>query len=197
MKIFKFFFIAVSFFYLNIFLFSSDDFKNTTQMAFNKELNNRTNRNMEDPQKEINVTKEKAGYQAEYTNGRFGFTLVYPENLFATRILSDNGDGITLYNSDRSLELRAYGSWYGENIKQIYHEEQSWAEESGKKVTYKVLNKSWFVLSGIDKSKQTIFYLKSYFIEGKSLSFRLEYPIADKEKYDSLISTINDNFSIR
>jgi len=128
MKIFKFFFIAVSFFYLNIFLFSSDDFKNTTQMAFNKELNNRTNRNMEDPQKEINVTKEKAGYQAEYTNGRFGFTLVYPENLFATRILSDNGDGITLYNSDRSLELRAYGSWYGENIKQIYHEEQSWVE---------------------------------------------------------------------
>ena len=152
---------------------------------------------MEYPQEEINIPEKKAGYQTEYTNGRFGFTLVYPENLFVTKILSDNDDGITLYNSDRSLELRAYGSWYGENIQQIYHEEQSWAEESGKKVTYKVLKKSWFVLSGIDMNKQTIFYLKSYFREGKSLSFRLEYPIADKEKYDSLVSTINDNFSIR
>lgn len=193
----KIFFIAVAFFYLNILLFSSDDFKNTTQTVFDKKLNNQTNGNMEDLQKKINFTEEKTGYQTVYTNARFGFTLVYPENLFATKILSDNGDGITLYNSDRSLELRAYGSWYGENMKQIYHDEQRWAEESGKKVTYKVLNKSWFVLSGIDKSKQTIFYLKSYFIEGKSLSFRLEYPIADKEKYDSLVSTINDNFSIR
>lgn len=186
----NFFLIAVSFFYLNIFLFSSDEFQNKIPRAFDKELNHTTDSSMEDPQK-------KRKYQTEYTNGRFGFSLVYPENLFVTKILSENGDGITLYNRDRSLELRAYGSWYGENIEQIYHEEQSWIEESGKKVTYKVLRKSWFVLSGIDKSKQTIFYLKSYFREGKSLSFRLEYPIADKEKYDSLISTINDNFSIK
>jgi len=135
--------------------------------------------------------------QGQYINERFGFTLIYPKNLFLTKILSDNGDGITLYNGDHSLELRAYGSWYGNNIKQIYYEELGWAKESGKKVTYKVLKKNWLVLSGIDEKKQTIFYLKTYYRKGKSSSYRLEYPIDDKEKYDSLVMMINNNFKAR
>lgn len=129
-----------------------------------------------------------------YTSARFGFTLNYPENKFVTKILSDNGDGITLYNTDQSLELKAYGSWYGDNIREIYRDELGWAKEAGQKVTYKVLKKNWFVLSGIDRKKQTIFYLKTYFKEGKSMSFRLEYPTRDKEKYNSLVSTISKNF---
>ena len=132
--------------------------------------------------------------QSEYTNVRFGFSFVYPDDLFVTKILSDNGDGVTLYNSDKSLELRAYGSWYGDTINQVYRDELKWAKESAKKVSYKVLKKQWFVLSGTDREKQKIFYQKTFFKEGKSTSFRMEYPIKDKAKYNALVSLINKSF---
>jgi len=138
--------------------------------------------------------KKKVNTVTQYTNERFGFTLSYPANQFVIKNLSDNGDGITLYNADRSLELRAYGSWYGDNIREVYYEELGWAKDAGQKVTYKVLKKNWFVLSGIDRKKQTIFYKKTYFRAGKSTSFRLEYLIRDKEKYNSLVSAISKNF---
>ena len=56
--------------------------------------------------------EEGLGYLKPYTNARFKFTLSYPTDQFMTKVLSDNGDGITLYNRDKSLELKAYGSWY-------------------------------------------------------------------------------------
>jgi len=143
---------------------------------------------------QINSHNRKVNTVAQYTNERFGFTLTYPASQFVIKTLSDNGDGITLYNADRSLELKAYGSWYGDNIGEIYREELGWAKDAGKKVTYKVLKKNWFVLSGMDRKKQTIFYEKTYFRTGKSTSYRLEYPIRDKAKYNSLVSTINKNF---
>ena len=142
----------------------------------------------------VNDHKRKIEQSKQYMNERFGFTLIYPTDIFVTRNLSDNGDGITLYNADKSLELKAYGSWYGDNIRGIYRDELGWAKEAGQKVTYKVLKKNWFVLSGIDRKKQTIFYKKTYFREGKSMSFRLEYPIVDKAKYNSLVSMISKNF---
>ena len=158
------------------------------------ELNDKTISRPDSSYTKIKAQEVRTGYQKQYTNERFGFTLVYPANLFLIKTLSDNSDGITLYSTDRSLELRAYGSWYGESIKEIYRDELRWAKESGQRVTYKVLKKHWFVLSGIDGKKQTIFYLKTYFKDGKSSSFRLEYPIGDKEKYNALVSAINKNF---
>ena len=144
----------------------------------------------------VNDHKRKIEHNKQYINERFGFTLIYPGDIFVTKIISDNGDGITLYNRDKSLELKAYGSWYGDNIREIYHEELGWAKDAGQKVTYKVLKKNWFVLSGIDNKKQTIFYLKTYFRGGKSVSFRLEYPVRDKVKYNSLVSIVSKNFKI-
>jgi len=140
-----------------------------------------------------NPQKSNTQYN-QYANGRFGFTLTYPSNLFVIKKLSDNGDGVILLNRDKSLELRAYGSWYGSNIKKIYRDNLGWAKNAGERVTYKVLKKNWFVLSGVNKEKQTIFYQKSYFKGGKSVSFRLKYPIRDKAKYDSLVSFISKNF---
>ena len=164
------------------------------------EYNKRTDNNKHSIRQTINSysgthSKIRVRYK-HYSNNSFGFILTYPSDRFPTKILSDNGDGITLYNADRSLELKAYGSWYGNNIKEIYHDELGWAKDDGEKVTYRILRRNWFVISGIDKRKQTIFYLKTYFKAGKSISFRFVYPIRDKIKYDSLISTINNNFKI-
>lgn len=145
----------------------------------------------------VNDHKRKIEHNKQYMNERFGFSLVYSTDIFVTKILSDNADGITLYNADRSLQLKAYGSWYGDNIREIYRDELGWAKEAGQKVTYKVLKKNWFVLSGIDKKKQTIFYKKTYFRAGKSTSFRFEYPVKDKAKYNSLVSIINKNFKVQ
>jgi len=132
---------------------------------------------------------------ASYTNSRFGFTLYYPRDIFISKRLSDNGDGITLYGSDRNLELRAYGSSYGDSIRSIYHDEVKWARESGKNITYKVLKRDWFVISGYENGGKMIFYKKTYFRGEDSVSFRLIYPTAKKDRYNNLVSTINRNFN--
>ena len=158
------------------------------------ELNNKTINMLNSSNTKPKARKIIMENLKQYNNKRFGFSLVYPVDLFVTEVLSDNGDGTTLYNDDRSLELRAYGSWYGNSIRQIYRDEIKWAEESGKKVTYKVLKKRWFVLSGIDNESQKIFYQKTFYKNGKSTSFRLEYPVRNKEKYNALVSMINKSF---
>jgi TPR repeat protein len=158
------------------------------------ELKNSAGTKSAQSQAGIGTQEESSGHLKYYTNERFGFTLAYPAKLFVTKRLSDNGDGITLQNDNRSLKLRAYGSFYGDTIREIYHDQMKWAKEAGQKVTYKVLSKNWFVLSGIDGRRNTIFYLKTYFRDGKSTSFRLDYPVEDKVKYNSLISVISKNF---
>lgn len=130
-----------------------------------------------------------------YHNDRFNFVLMYPASLFNKKVLSDNGDGATLYNQDESLELRAYGSFYGNTIMEAYRDELQWAKESNDRVTYKILKKNWYIISGVNDQKQTIFYQKTYFKDGKSSSFRLTYPISNKKQYDSLVSVISKNFT--
>ena len=156
------------------------------------ELKNKTFKKTEN----VLLSKERnnIGYKSQYTNARFNFSFVYFSHLLVKKVLSDNGDGITLYNNDKSLELRAYGSWYGDNIKQIYHEELQWAKEAGEKITYKVLRKQWFVLSGVDRGGDRIFYQKTFFSNDKSASFRIEYPTKDKEKYNALVRLLNKSF---
>ena len=161
------------------------------------ELNHKATTRPVQSQVKREAQEASLGYLKKYTNARFGFTLSYPAGQFVKKVLSNNGDGITLYNNDKSLELKAYGSWYGDSIRQIYRDEQGWAKDAGQKVTYKVLKNRWFVLSGIDRKKRTIFYLKTYFSRGKSASFRLEYPLRDKARYNSLVLTISRNFIVR
>lgn len=135
--------------------------------------------------------EEKSG---RYINERFHFMLVYPEEIFVEKLLSDNGDGITLYNQDKTLELKAYGSLYGENIKEIYHDTLKWSAEAKEHVTYKVLRKNWFVFSGMTFENKRIFYQKTFYKKSGSVSVKLVYPAKNAKRYDKLLRDIMKNF---
>lgn len=144
--------------------------------------------------KHHNSSKGYGNRFSTYSNARFGFSIRYPSDLFTQKRFSDNGDGVILQNRDGQVELRAYGSFYGDNIRSNYKEEINWIKDDGGQVTYKVLHRTWYVLSGYEEGGRKIFYQKTYFKNGKSKSFKLTYPTAKKRYYNKLVKMISRGF---
>jgi len=135
------------------------------------------------------ITEGWGGYlsMGMYQNPKFGFSVRYPGHIFVHKEIPDAGDGIILKGRD-GLECRVYGSWYAETIGETYRNTLQWEREAGNRITYKVLKRNWFVISGIDKDGVTLFYQKTYFKKETSVSMRFVYRIKDKIRYDSLVS---------
>jgi hypothetical protein len=137
-----------------------------------------------------------------YGNGRFNFFAKYPSNLFDDKYQSTNGDGITLKNKSKNIEVLFYGSLavLNFNIKDEYKSHINYIkEDKNREITYKRIKRNWFILSGYDYSKRVIFYSKTYMINKEDngdvfITYRIEYPIKDKKKYNYLIKLINSNF---
>lgn len=47
----------------------------------------------------------------EYCNERFGFCVTYPGGYFSERIYADNGDGLTLFAAERTIEVDITGAY--------------------------------------------------------------------------------------
>lgn len=122
----------------------------------------------------------------QYQNDKFGFAVRYPGHIFIKKTLPDARDGIFLEGRD-GLECRIYGSWSSGSIRESYHNVLGWEQEAGSRITYKVLKRDWFVISGIHKGGTTLFYQKTYFKKDTSVTMRFVYRVKDKARYDSLI----------
>jgi len=122
----------------------------------------------------------------QYQNDKFGFTVRYPGHIFTKKTLPDAGDGILFQGRD-GLECRIYGSWFSESVRESYRNVLRWEQEAGSRITYKVLKRDWFVISGIHKGGRTLFYQKTYFKKETSVTMRFLYRVKDKVRYDSLI----------
>ena len=139
--------------------------------------------------------KDNTIYYKKYYNSRFGFSFLYPSSLLTLKELPSNGDGVKLFNRNHTAELIANAYFSSDdNIKKIYKDEINYLENSNKKITYKALKKNWFVISGIDYSKNQIFYEKRYLINGILSGFIFKYPISKKNIYDKTISKISHSF---
>ena len=121
-----------------------------------------------------------------YVNDRYGFSLVYPGDLFTSKRVPDAGDGIILSGPD-GLEVRMYGSMFDENIADAYRNAIRWEKESGSRISYKKLTRSWFVISGFLAGGEKLFYQKNFFRNGITLTIRFVYRIRDKHLYDRLV----------
>jgi hypothetical protein len=130
----------------------------------------------------------------EYQNSKFGFTVRYPGHIFIKKTIPDAGDGVLLQGRD-GLECRFYGSWFSESIGESYRNVLQWEQEAGSRITYKVLKKNWFVVSGLLKDGVQLFYQKTYFKKGTSVTVRFVYRIKDKNRYDNLVSEMLNGFS--
>lgn len=125
-----------------------------------------------------------------YNNGRFGFSVSYPEVLIPQGE-AVNGDGQIFVSKDKSFEMAA---WAGFNaLEHTVAAECEWNIEVEKKrnplkVTYQVVKAEWYVFSGLAGSN--IVYQKGIRKGDVFTKLRLAYPVADKEKWDATVKAI-------
>lgn len=131
----------------------------------------------------------------EYRNGRYGFSLQYPEDLFVVERTADAGDGQVFVSQIGNARLLVGAfvneSGYSPASYQAYLARESYG---GYAIRYQRLGSNWFVLSGNGQGK--VFYEKVVFsCAGRLInSFALLYSMADRDTFDPIIERIEGTF---
>lgn len=130
-----------------------------------------------------------------YTNERYGFSLVIPSHVLAVEKKSDAGDGLLFASKDGETRLLV-GALKNADARttrsyQDYIAQRSYADYT---ITYRRGGDSWFVLSGEGNGK--IFYEKVMFSCSSELisSFALVYPAEQRRTFDLIVERIEDSF---
>ena len=129
-----------------------------------------------------------------YTNHKYGYVLAWPRRLLKPLGESDAGDGQIFAAPDGQSELRCWAG-FNDVLEQTIPEAFAQAlREPSRQVTYKHLNKDFFVISGLEGS--TIFYRKTILSHGVLATFELVYASGLKDLFDPLIKEISSSFSV-
>jgi hypothetical protein len=128
-----------------------------------------------------------------YANARYDFAVDVPGDLSVAAPEPDSGDGRSFRSPDNSAELLVFGGW---NVEGGFDTEvqarQKFETEEGWEITYaSKLEKEGSSYSGAKENR--IFYARIIPRCGDSgfAMYRLEYPAAEKEKYDAAINQLN------
>ena len=126
-----------------------------------------------------------------YWNERFGYEVIYPASLKAGPT-SLNGAGKSFFSKKKEFQLSTGGhnKRSEETLADLFNDE---LKERGKAVQYKVLKKSWFVISGVEKSGQE-FYIKEFVGHGIFVGFTITYPHAKSKIYNPVVTQIEKSF---
>ncbi|MDF2891789.1 MAG: hypothetical protein K0R80_2156 [Clostridia bacterium] len=124
-----------------------------------------------------------------YANGRYGFTIDYP-NQFGIGIPPQNGDGLEFISRDGKAGLVASGrnNVMDENAKDMYEAEVA----SINNISYKFQKDNWFVLSWIDN--KTVYYARVIVGEGSINTFMFSCPEEQLDQYYDIIEHISKSF---
>lgn len=123
-----------------------------------------------------------------YSNARYGFSISYPLGLLVPQGESDNGDGQKFVSKTGSATLIAFGS---NRLDRSLRDEFQTAQEN-RAVTYKVLKRVMFVVSGSANGK--IFYQKTLLRGDVFKTFFIEYDEQERANFDSITSRIARSF---
>jgi hypothetical protein len=141
------------------------------------------------------AAQDQADPWRNYTNERYGFSLVVPSHVLAVEKKSDAGDGLVFASKDDEARLLV-GTMKNTDARtprsyQDFIVHQSYADYT---ITYRRGGDSWFVLSGEGNGK--IFYEKVMFSCGSELisSFALIYPAEQRRTFDPIVEKIEDSF---
>jgi hypothetical protein len=131
-----------------------------------------------------------------YVNGRFGYSILYPYELLQIQPPPFNGDGRRFLSKDKGAEMAVWGN-FNALFRTVNEEYQGTLKDYGDGVTYKVLLKNGFVISGIKNDK--IYYQKTLYHKFKEnldvfYTFTIEYKKSDREKFDAVIQKIAESF---
>ena len=126
-----------------------------------------------------------------YCNSRFGYCVGYPEGILYPQPERDNSDGTAFKNKSGQNILTVYGVFdgVGKSLSTLFKEDISEFKSTNKTLTYKRLGKSFFVLSGYNKSK--IFYQKTILRGGVTANAVMVYDRKDKALYDQVSEQVN------
>ncbi|MDQ3816635.1 MAG: hypothetical protein M3362_02955 [Acidobacteriota bacterium] len=124
-----------------------------------------------------------------YTNVRFQYSVSYPAGVLIPQGEADNSDGQIFRSRDRRAEMRVFGRYnvQNETLQSAFN-----AAQEGKDVTYKVLKRNFYVVSGRQNGK--IFYEKTLLKGDTFKTFMIEYDEADSAKYDPMTARIARSF---
>jgi len=131
-----------------------------------------------------------------YNNARYGYSIVYPVDLLEPQGEAENGDGQKFLSRDKKVLLLVFGANNIDNdsAKRGFDKfVKDMNAEQGRVVTYKVLKKSWFVVSG--RHDNNLFYSKTIYRGDTSISFIIEYPASERAIYDPIVTRISKSFT--
>jgi hypothetical protein len=128
-----------------------------------------------------------------YANARYGFAVDVPDVLSVAEPEPDSGDGRSFRSLDNSAELLVFGGWIAEGgFATEVQARQKFETGEGWNITYASKPGNEGVsYSGAKESR--IFYARIIprCGDGGYAMYRLEYPAAEKEKYDAAIKQLN------
>jgi hypothetical protein len=125
-----------------------------------------------------------------YANPRFGTRLTYPSDLFASRVESDNGDGVTMSAADGAT-LAVFGAHNATEATPAQYV-RGLVRGGGRysHISYRLVRPRLAILSGTSGGK--IFYERySFLSDGTIHAFVLQYPLAARSRYDGLVARIS------
>lgn len=124
-----------------------------------------------------------------YSNARYGYSVAYPVGILIPQGEPDNGDGQVFRSKDGKAEMRVFGS---NRLDRSLGDEFKTAQEN-RNVTYKVLKKDMFVVSGTENGK--IFYQKTLVRGDVFKTFMIEYDETARATFDSITARISRSFT--
>jgi hypothetical protein len=130
-----------------------------------------------------------------YHNVRFDYSISYPANVLIPQGEAVNRDGQRFMSRDGRTEMLVYGSHNSldQTLGQVYDEEISRSPaHPNRTVTYQVLKRDWFVLSGIEDGR--VFYQKTFLRNGVFKTFRIVYDQSDKNEFDPITTRVANSF---
>ena len=133
------------------------------------------------------------GSWATYNNIRFAYGGCYPKYLLKPQGESPNGDGQRFASSDGAVALM-YGSYNleGKSLLDVLTTNRALLFGSNVKVIYKVIRKSYVVLSGF--SEKLIIYEKVLSHDDRLLTLRLTYNQQLRREYDPIAADMSACF---
>ena len=129
-----------------------------------------------------------------YANGRFQYSICYPADLLVPQGEPTNADGERFLAKD-GAQLLAYGSHnaLGDRLQDAMATASSRLAGDNGRVTYKVLEPKWFVISGQNGAR--VFYAKTVLNHDQFKSFELTYDRANAAMYAPIVTRIAHCFA--
>jgi hypothetical protein len=130
-----------------------------------------------------------------YANARYGYYIDVPKIFSVSDPESDSGDGRLFHTADKSAEVAVWGGWildggFADEVKSRQNDEVT----DGWKLAY--ASKQSPTISNFSGMKDGLIFYAHIISRCKGTGYamyRMEYPAADKAKYNAAIQALNSS----